>query len=128
MNSILELIDRYTWSHFITITNRSIIGKDALKQKYKRFFKHLNKDDIYFNKYVMSFVLLEKYQRGGYHIHSLITDIDKDKTILLERKSVKCFGMSKIKEYDINNKAKYYIANKCNDYNWDIIRINSRKR
>ena len=125
-DGVIEIVDRYKWTHFLTITNRYIINVDQFIKKYKYFFKHLDKS--YYSKYTMHFVVCEPFIKNHYHIHSLITNLVNTKTLNILCNNT--FGMSLIQEYDETRNAKYYLANKCNNdkVEWDFYKINSKHR
>jgi hypothetical protein len=129
---LIELINKYNWSHFITITNTNAIGINSFKKKYKTFFKHLNnKENKYFDKYIWSLVCFERDNNSGSHIHAFASDLDKAKSQEIENKLKTYFGQSKVLIYDSKDNAKYYISNKYNKnklIDFDLLKINSRIR
>ena len=126
---LVDIIDKYDWSHFVTITNKNDIGLSSFKKKYKQFFKYLNKTDIYYQKYLTTLITFEMNGNNQLHVHSFIKDVDKNKTKDLETLLKRYFGQSKVYIYDKTKNAKYYVANKYNKLiDFDLIKINSRRR
>lgn len=137
INELQEQFDKLHSDIYLTATFRAKAVTESAEKKFKFFFKcYLNKNKIFFEKYILCWVFFEKGDiRKGIHIHALIKNINPRFTPLLQVICEHFFGESKVVAYDHNRpkerQASYYLARKyCSEKldHFDFYKINSRRR
>jgi len=131
-----KFLDMQNYDLCLTITFRNKTGLELAKKQFKYFFKYLNtKEEMIFDSFFIGWVFFEKENRGGVHIHAIISGISPSKASILEKRCRDYFGESKVVPYDLSRPThksmSRYLAEKyvTDDLEFfDFMRINSRIR
>lgn len=129
-SSFEEFLQKFPCAIWLTVTFKNPVQTYTARKRFKYFLKHLNKDMIFYEKYIYLWAFYEKEKtREGVHIHACIDGIDSSKAVLLKKECLKFFGSSEVKA--AHEGVWPYVAEKYNSFDLDdyeYMKINSKFR